>query len=153
RVTRLPTAEEALDRRVENQAVEVRDREEPVTTHSGVLRGDGLERASSEVAREDDVHDVLLREAARRRDRVDEGDGSLHWQLVVDPDLLRQLAVQRVDEALSGVDAAAGQEPVLLACLLVPAQEHASLPAQDRRDADAWLESHQVADDPNPRTP
>jgi hypothetical protein len=40
--------------------------------------------------------------------------------------------VQRVDEALPTVDAAAGQEPILLAGLLVPAEEHTSLPAQDR---------------------
>ena len=67
---------------------------------------------------------------------------------VVDPDLLRELAVQRVDEALARVDAAARQQPVLLSRLLVPAEQHPALPAQDRRDADARLGAHQAPDDP-----
>ena len=43
----------------------------------------------------------------------------------LDADLLEQLAVQRVDEALARVHAAAGQQPVLLAVLLVPAEQDA----------------------------
>ena len=64
-------------------------------------------------------------------------------RVVVDPELLGQLAVERVDEALAGVDAAAGEQPVLAAALLVPAEQQAPLPAQDRRDADPRL-GHQA---------
>ena len=60
-------------------------------------------------------------------------------------DLLLELAAQRLDEALAAVDAAAGQQPVLAAAgLLVPAEEDAALPAEERGDADARLERHQA---------
>src|SRR5207342_2348068 len=99
-------------------------------------RSDGLERALAEVSREDDVDDVLGRERADRSDRVHDRDRTLDGRVVVDSDLLGQLTVKRVDEALAGVDAPAGEQPVLAAALLVPAEQQAPLPEQDRRDAD-----------------
>ena len=117
-----------------------------------VVRGDLLERLPGQVAGEDDVHDVLGGEAAHRRDRVDDRHRPLDRHLGADADLLGELAVEGVDEALAGVDAAARQQPVLLAVLLVPAEEDARLPAQDRRDADPRL-GHQWRDEPKPRTP
>src|SRR5437763_4125376 len=151
-VAGLPAAQEALDRRVEHDALELVDREQPMPLHGGVLRGHRLERAPAEVAGEDDVDDVLRGEAPDGRDRVDDRDGALDRQLLVDSDLLRELAVQGVDEALARVHAAAREEPVLLAGLLVAAEEHAVAPAQDRGHADPRLGSHR-ADEPNPRTP
>src|SRR4029077_6056946 len=71
-----------------------------------------------------------------------------------DADLLRELAVQCVDEALPCVDAAAGQEPVVAAALLlVAAEQDLPLPAKQRRDADPRLLRHQAAELPKPRTP
>ena len=77
RVPGLPTGEEALDRRVEDDLVELAQREEPMPAHSRVGRGGRLERPAPQVAREDDVHDVLRREAPLRRDRVDDRDRAL----------------------------------------------------------------------------
>ena len=37
RISRLPAAQEALDRRVQNDAVEIADREQPMPPHGGVL--------------------------------------------------------------------------------------------------------------------
>ena len=60
----------------------------------------------------------------------------------------------RLDEALAAVHSPAGQEPVLAAPgLLVPAEEDASLPAEDGRDPDARLERHQWAELPKPFSP
>src|SRR5581483_4774401 len=152
-IARLPAAEEALDGRMQCDAVEVGGVEQPVPAYRGVLRGHGLERPSGEVGREDDVHDVLRAEPALGRDRVDDRDRPLDWQLVGDADLLEQLAMERGDEALARIDAAAGQEPILAAAgLLVAAQQDAVLPAQNRRDTDARL-LHQAAEEPKPRTP
>src|SRR5690349_17841066 len=61
--------------------------------------------------------------------------------------------MERVGERLAGVDAAAGEQPVLLAGLLVAAEQHAVAPAQDCGDADPRLGPHQTRDEPNPRTP
>src|SRR6185295_19719248 len=96
---------------------------------------------------------VLLREALRGCNRVDDRDRSFHGQLIVDSDLLGELAVQCIHQALTGVDAAAGQQPVLLAGLLVPAQQHLVLPAEDCRNANARFGRHHAAEDPKPRTP
>jgi hypothetical protein len=103
--------------------------------------GDLLERTTGQVACEDDVDDVLRGEAAHRRDRVDDRNRPLHRDLVLDPDLLGQLAVERVDEALAGVDAPAREQPVVATVLLVPAEQEAPLPAQQRGDADAGLKA------------
>ena len=137
---------------MEHDLFELRDREEPMAAHGSVLRRRPLERPAGEVAGEDDVHDVLAGERARRRDRVDERDGPLEGDLLVDPDLLLQLPAQRLHEALAGVDAAAREQPVALVALLVPAQEYAVTPSQDGRDADAWLAGHAPLE-PKPATP
>src|SRR5207245_4296464 len=109
--------------------------------------------SSTGIARGDDLHQVLRREALLRGDRIDDRNWAFDRQLIVDPDLLCELPVQRVDEAFAAVDAAAGKQPVLPPRLLVTAEEHAPLPLQDRRDPDARLRSLHVADDPKPRTP
>ncbi len=73
---------------MEHDLVELVGPEQPVPAHGCVLRGDCLERASGQVAGEDDVDDVLRGEAARRRDRVGDRHGALDRNLVLDPDLL-----------------------------------------------------------------
>src|SRR6266545_3811190 len=153
RVARLPATQEPLDRRMQHDDVEIGDSEQAVPADGCVLRCHAFERAPTEIAREDDVDDVLRREAAYRRDRVDDRDGPLDRQLVVDPDLLRQLAVEGVDEALARVHTATREQPVLLPALLVTTEKDASPPAQDRRDTDPRLSWHHDADEPKPRTP
>ena len=66
---------------------------------------------------------------------------------------LVELAQQRLREALATAHAAAGQEPVLGAALLVPAEEDSVVPAEDRRHAHARLGPHRSPDEPNPPTP
>src|SRR5207302_789749 len=72
-----PAAEEALDRGVQHDLFQLLDAEQAVAANRGVLRGDGLERTARQIAGEDDVHDVLGREAPNRRDRVDDRDRAL----------------------------------------------------------------------------
>src|SRR4051812_10214816 len=152
-VARLPAAQEPCDRRMEHDLVEVALVEEPVPAHRSVLRGDRFERASRQIAREDDVHDVLRGECALRSNRVDDRDRPFDGQLVLDPDLFAKLAVQGIDEALAGVDAAAREEPVLAPVrLLMAAEENPVLPAQERRDADPRLHAY-TFELPKPRTP
>src|SRR5690348_1343136 len=111
-----------------------------MTAHGRVRRGHALERAAREISREDDVHHVLPDERTLRCDRVDDGNRPLEREVVADPNLLRQLAAQSLDEALAAVDAASRQEPVLAASrLLVPAEQDTPLPAEDGRDPDARL--------------
>ena len=103
RVARLPAAEEALDRRMEHDVVELGRVEEPVAADGRVGRGDALERAAGEIAGEDDVHDVLRRRTARF--------GEIESTTATGPSNVRsrprsptssaQLAPQRVDEALA----------------------------------------------------
>ena len=61
---------------MENDAVELVEREEPVPADGVVGRGDPFERAL-ELAREDDVDDVLRRQRAAGGDRVDDRDRAL----------------------------------------------------------------------------
>jgi hypothetical protein len=61
-----------------------------------------------EVGGEDDVDDVLAHEQGLRRDRVDDRDRPLELHVGLDPELLAQLAPQRLHQRLAGVDAAAG---------------------------------------------
>ena len=68
--------------------------------------------------------------------------GPSSWSVVPEPELLAELAVQRLLERLPSLDAAAGEQPVLLARLLLPAEQHAVLPAHERRDPDARLVAH-----------
>ena len=156
RVARLPAPEEALDRRMEDDLVQLDGREQAVPLHGRILGAHGLERPAREVGREDDVDDVLRRERARGRDGVDDRHRPLERHLAVEAELLPQLAAQRLHEALSGVDAAAGQQPVLAAVLLVPAEQDAVAPAQDCGHANARLEHHdprQPPEEPKPAAP
>src|SRR6185295_10100652 len=57
---------------------------------------------------------------------------------------------ERLGQRLARLDAAAREEPVLAAVLLVAAEQDPVAPAQQRRDADARLVHR---DDPKPRTP
>src|SRR6059036_158647 len=95
---------------------------------------------------------MLGREAPHGRDGVDDRDRPLERKALVDPDLLRDLAPKSVHEALSGVDAAPGQEPVLLAGLLVATEQNAPAPAKHRRHPDPRLSAH-APDDPKPPAP
>jgi hypothetical protein len=112
---------------VQHDRIELVHREQPVPADRGVGGADGLEGAV-EIAREDEVYDVLRDERALRRDRVHDRDRALERRRL-DPDLLPQLAIERIDDRLARVDAAAGQEPDVLALLLVPAEEHPVPPA------------------------
>jgi hypothetical protein len=71
------------------------------------------------------------------RDRVADRDRSLELHVRLDTQLLAQLAAQRLDQRLAAVDAAARQQPVLLARLLLPAEQDAPLPADHRAHSDA----------------
>ena len=136
---------------MQDDAVELVEREEAVPAHCRVLRGHGLERAV-EVAGEDDVDDVLRAQRALGRDRVDERHRALDRRRL-DAHLLAELAVERVDEALARLHAPAREQPHLPPALLVSAQEHAAVPAEDRRDPDARLAHHYSALEPKPRSP
>ena len=144
RVAGLEAPQEAADRRVQREPLELVEVEQPVAAHGLVARDDVGERAV-ELGREDDVDDVLRPEAALRRDRVDDRDRALDRDLVAvlgQPGLLVELALQRLRQALAAPHAAAGQQPVLGAALLVPAEQDPAVPAEDRRDPDARLGSH-----------
>src|SRR5262249_17894440 len=104
-----------------------------------------------EVGREDDVDDVPVVGRPVRRDRLGDRDRALEEQLVGQAELLAELARERFGERLATLDAPAGEQPVLLARLLLTAQQDASVPAQERRDAEA--RPHQRWDEPKPRTP
>src|SRR5579864_5773698 len=153
-IARLPPAQEALDRRMQHDVVELRTVEQTMAAHGSVARCRRFERPPGEVAGDDDVHAVLCRERALWRDRIDDRHRPLDRDLVLDPNLFAQLPVQRIGEALARVDAAAGQEPVVAATgLLVLAEQDPLLPPQHCRHPDARLERHHTADEPNPRTP
>src|SRR5262249_17780032 len=151
-ISRLPAREEALDGRMEHDLVEFADREQAVAADCGVLRGHLLQRPAGKVAGEDDVHDVLACERARGRDRIDERDGPLEVDVLIQTDLFVQLAAECLYQALASVHAAAREQPVALVALLVAAQEHAVTPAQDGRDSDAGLAGH-APEDPKPAAP
>src|SRR4051794_35436891 len=150
-VAGLPPLQEPLDRRVHDDLAELLAREEARALHGRVARLDVVQRAVRQIGREDDVHDVLAADERLRRDRVADRDGPLELHVGLDAELLPQLAPERLDERLAGVDAAAGEQPVLLVRLLLAAEQDAPLPAKDRAHTDARL--HQWWDDPKPRTP
>ena len=139
RVAGLPAAQKALDRRVHDTSSSSArpNRRWPRTAASS--RGDRLERAPAEVAGEDDVHHVLRRNAALGRDRVDDRDGALDRQLVVDPDLLRELPVERVDRLSPELTPPPGSSQYSLPGFSCRQSRMRSVPAQDRRDADPRL--------------
>ena len=105
---------------------------------------------------EHDVDDVLRPEAPLGRDRLDDRHGAFDGELLVlphEPGLLRQLAVERLDERLAAAQAAAGQQPVLAAALLVAAEKDRAVPSQHGGDADPRLGSHQAPEEPRPPSP
>src|SRR3712207_8002569 len=57
--------------------------------------------------------------------------------------LFRSLAVERVDEALARVDAAAREQPVLLSRLFVTTQQDPVLPAERSEEHTSELQSRQ----------
>ena len=122
--------------------------EEPVAAHGGVLRRDRLERAAGEIAGEDDVDDVLRRERALRRDRVDERDRALDR---------RSRPRCRPPRAARGAARRRGSRPPLTPppgssqysprpAFSWRQRRMRSCPAQHRRDADARLERHQAVE-------
>src|SRR5262245_1054282 len=151
RVAGLPSLEKPLDRRVQHDLAELVVREEPRALDGRVARLDVLQRAVGQIGREDDVDDVLAADERLRRDRVADRDRPLELHVRLDAELLPQLPSERLDQRLAAVHPAAGQQPVLLAGLLLSAEQHAPLPAEDRAHTDARL--HQCRDDPKPRTP
>src|SRR5687767_9123417 len=156
RIARLPALEEALDRRVEDGSVELFEPEQTVAPDGVVGRGDSLQRPL-DLAREDDVDDVLRRQRPSGRDRVDDGDRALEGRCA-DPHLLGELPTERVHQRLARVDAAAREEPDVPPALVVAAEQDPVAPAEERRDADARFHPHQGAlavrpDDPWPRVP
>ena len=74
---------------MEDDAVELVEREQAMAAYSLVGRADVLER-SFDPSREDDVNDVLRRQRPARRNRIDERDRALERRRL-DPDLLRDL--------------------------------------------------------------
>src|SRR5712691_3356037 len=137
---------------MENDRVEVVDGEQPVAADGCVLRADRVQRPPREVAGEDDVVVMPAGRRAVRRNRVDDRNRALDGDVLVDSDLLGELALERVDQALARVHAAAGKQPVLLARLLVPAEQDRPAPVEHGRHADARFGRH-ARDDPKPRSP
>ena len=103
RVARAPAGEKPLDRRVEHDLVELPQCEQPVPADGRVGRGDRLERPAPEVAREDDVDDVLRGELRSGAIESTIAIGPSNGSASSMPDLLRELAAQRVDERLARV--------------------------------------------------
>ena len=70
-------AQEARDRRVQRDAFELVELEQPVATYGFVPRDD-IGEGAVEVGCEDDVDDVLRPQAPLGRDRVDDQIGRAH---------------------------------------------------------------------------
>ena len=81
RVAGLPALRNRCDRRMQHDAVELVETEEPVAAHGLVVETTPLERAV-QLAGEDDVDDVLRPEAPLGRDRLDDRDGPFERELV-----------------------------------------------------------------------
>ena len=75
RVAGAPARQEALDRWMEHNVVQLVELVQTMAAHRDVLRRDLLERPAGQVGGEDDVDNVLPREAAGRGDRVDIATG------------------------------------------------------------------------------
>ncbi len=130
---------------------ELLDVEQAMAPHRGILGGDLLERAAAEVPCEDDVDDVPRRRDAGRADRLGHRDRAFEREILLDTELLGELALQRADERLSPVHAATRKEPVLPTLLLVAAEKHPLAATQKRSHTDARLDHGR--DDPKPRAP
>ena len=142
RVARPPAAQEALDRRVQDDLVELvdarraggRGRPRPATSP--------LERAAAEVAREDDVHDVLRREARAGRDRVDDRDRALDGSSSSMPTSSRSSRCSASTRLSPELTPPPGSSQYSLPGFSCRQSRIRSSPAQDRRDADPRL-AHQ----------
>ena len=94
---------------------------------------------------------MLRRQRETGRDRVDDRDRALErWRH--DPDLLGDLALERVHQRLARVNAAAREQPDVAPALVVPAEQDAVTPPEERRDADPRLRADHP-DEPNPAAP
>ena len=104
-----------------------------------------------QVGREDDVHDVLRARTAFGAIESTIATGPSNCTSAEMPSSSRS---SRRSASISDSPRRRRrrQQPVLLAGLLLPAEQHAALPAQDRRDADRAAPSVR-RDDPKPRTP
>src|SRR5262249_49813429 len=100
---------------------------------------------------EDDVDDVAVVLRPVRGDRLGDRDRALEEDLFNDADLLRELAAERLGQRLAALDAAAREQPVLLARPRLAAQENPPAPAQERGDGEGRAAHRR--DEPNPRTP
>ena len=105
-----------------------------------------------EIGAEDDVDDMPVAGPPAGRDRLRDGDRPFERKGVPEPELFAELAAERGGQRLAAVDAAARQQPVGAAALLLAAEQDAVLPAHEHRDAKAGL-PHQCAEEPKPRTP
>ena len=96
---------------------------------------------------------TMCRSPARHAGAIDSATaiGPSSGKPSLEAELLLQLATQRSDQRLAAVHATPGQQPVLAAGLLLPAEEDPVLPVDQRRDPDA-RRAH-AAVDPKPRTP
>ena len=74
RVAGLEAPQEAPDRRMQREALQLVEIEQPVAA-DGLVVGDDVRERPVELGGEDDVHDVLRPEAALGGDRVDDRDG------------------------------------------------------------------------------
>ena len=110
-VTRLPTLEKPLDRRMKRDRSEFSDTKCPMAANGSVLRADILERPG-DIRREDHVHDVLAFRPLLGGDRIDERDGTFERYfdaLGKKPGFLPQLSAQGSNETLARSDSPSGE--------------------------------------------
>lgn len=139
---------------MQHDPVELRGEECAVPVNRVVLGADVLERPR-DVRGEDHVDDVLAVGIALGGDRLDDCDRPLERDLGTfweEACLLPELSPERPYEALTALDPTSGKQPHLVWAFLVPDEENASAPAQDRRDTNPGFHD-QCADDPKPRPP
>ena len=144
RIAGLPAPQEALDRRDGARSRRARRMEEPVPAH-------GRRRCEATRSSEPSTSPAKMMwttcfvvERAAGGDRVDDRDRALERRRR-DPDLLGDLAAERVHQRLAGVDAAAREQPDVPPSLVVPAEQDAVAPAEERRDADPRLRHHRAS--------
>src|SRR3954452_11698412 len=153
RVARPPGLQEAMDRRPHVERGELVERHEPMAADGSVGRRHGLEASARDVAVKDDVHDVLSRPEACRRDRFDDRNGAVEGH-GLEGALLGELTGQGDVERLPLLHPSSREQPVRAVALSLLAQKHQVAVAQERGDPDARCAAHggePTADDPNPR--
>ena len=139
---------------MEDDPVELVEREEPVAADGLVGRGDPFQRPArrSPAKMMWTTCFVVSARPGAIESTIAIGPSSGG---AVDPDLLGDLAVERVHQRLARVDAAAREQPDVPPALVVAAEQDAVAPAQERRDADPGLApSRRLASTPDePRPP